>query len=232
MRNRHNVFWGRRAFVTARLPATVLPEPEPPKPGPLDLLDSGSGWEEGFSYNWFRKVPQGDGTVIHEVYDVSKAYTNHDPRKNSDAGPDEDHAEIIERHLIREYEDRDWFIWWRGVRRWTVLPDGVEPDGDSVWQEEPLPEEDVDRAMAWDRWRDKYLVGLVGGTGNPVLDAFHDAAYAAKTTYPYVRGEYVYITYSVKWFYPRRKARFCADLHRAFRVARRHGVKAKLLHGA
>lgn len=234
MENRANVMWGRRAFVTARLPLSVLPEPVPERPGPSDLLDPGAGWEEGFAYNWFRKVPHGDGTVLHEVYDVSKSYINFDPRKNSD----EDDGPFVERHLIREREDRDWFIWWSGHRLRAVLPEGEDPDRVDYrvdWQEEPLPEEDVDRAMVWDQWSTKYLRGLAPmgeGTGNPVLDAFHDAVNAAKTTYPYVRGKYVYITYSVKWFYPRRKARFCADLHRAFRVARKHGVKAKLLHGA
>lgn len=74
-----------------------------------------------------------------------------------------------------------------------------------------------------------YLVGTESTTGNEVIDAFHSAANWAATTYHRVTDEYIYLTYSVKWFYPNRKYRFCADLKHAFDVARKNGVSVKLM---
>ena len=196
MKGRLRTFWGKRAFVTVRLPATLVP-PEPPKSGPPGAHEKGSGWEELAGGTWVRETTQPDGSVLHEVWDIGHIY-----------GGGED--------------------WWEGITRTQTVPPGGSLNTEA-WVTEDLPDEEIEKHVAYEEWRAKWLIGMEGSTGQPVLDAFHLAANAAKTTYPEIGNGFIYITYSVKWFYPWTKHRFCADLHRAFDVARKAGVPARLL---
>jgi hypothetical protein len=122
-----------------------------------------------------------------------------------------------------------WDVWESGARRISQThPTGEKPTREG-WVIEELPPEETEKFLAHKAWKDKYLHGIEGSTGNPVLDEFHRAGFWAKTTYTDVDGGFLYLTYSVKWFYPHHKYRFSADLHRAFRLARKHGVRVKML---
>lgn len=256
MKNRLLSFWGQRSYVTVRLPISLFPPPPPDYPTPLSLYPDdpvqslkAKGWEQGFVGHWHREVPVSQLTereradwepgdldnvvLIKERWGISKISCGDDPRKDY---PDGGHG-IEERHIIfnkEPYTDKNGetyhsCAWWEGVFTCVALESLDEKVKREDVQRFGIAPEIIDQYIARREWEDKYLVGMEGETGIPVLDAFLDAASYAKTTYPRIEGSYVYLTYSVKWFYPYYRARFSADLHRAFRVAKKHGVVVKLM---
>lgn len=231
MRNRRTSFWGRRAFVTVRLPLTLFPPLPPPFPTPLDQNPTAQGWKEGYGC-WYRRIPAaqltaeeraawnvGEAETIVERWRFGVVMCSTDPRKWA-----ENIGRIADRHVLRS--GLHSYDWWEGVHSLSIVgPDDVE-QGE---QHRSLAPELIDQYMARRLWEDKWVSGMEGATDQPVVDAFLSAANYAKTTYHRIAGEYVYLTYSVKWFYPRYKLRFATDLHHAFDVARQHGVSVRLM---
>ena len=261
MKGRAVVFWGSRAYLTVRLPASVAP-PRPnraPRP-PKDQV----GWEESFRGHWTREIPvsdipleereemglvRTDGSpvedtdILWESWVISKLYCSTDPRDDYEEG--EEHG-IEDRHVLLEGEPElvelkdgttqkfQSCTYWEGLLRHNVRKAGEEFDREHI-DEYTLPPEEIDAYIALETWEDKYMVGCQleegGEPVSEVLEEFLQAGWYAKTHYYSVSKDerYIYLTYSVMWFYPDRKFGFSSALARAFRVAHDQGIDAKLV---
>lgn len=204
LRNCAHVIWGRRAFITVRLPLSVIP--------PIPSLDYAASWGDpsGFEGSW--ETPGPDETRL--ITRISSLTSMRAPEGNNNV------------HFLEteEHGEHKCYIWWEGARyrmsqNYKLIPDS----------EELLPESVVGAHRDYVRWCSKYLHGTDGPTGNPVMDAFLAASNHAKTHYANINGSFLYLTYSVKPMYPDRPRRFACDLKRAFRIATKHGVDARLL---
>lgn len=251
MKNRRLTFWGRRSLVTVRLPLALFPPPPPDYPTPSSLYPGRAqtaeegGWKETFRGHWFRTVPisslpaeeqadfdPGDEDQwVQESWSISQLHGGPDPRL---AYPDGKHG-MADRHIIvtDTWEDangvtRNSFKWWEGVFLSQVTPEKNSVLSRDKSQDFAIDPEIIDQFIARREWEDKYLVGMDGDTGHEVIDSFLAAAEHAKTTYHRVTDRFVYLTYSIKWFYMDEKLRFCADLKHAFDVARKNGIQVKV----
>lgn len=212
MRGRGSVFWGLRAFVKVRLPASVIPVPCPP-------LDYTKDWGTEISGGLWEK-DLGDG--VSQIVYISHVTSGGDPREYGEDNGATIHFLHEEKHL---YWNESLFQWWEGTLRRV---NGTTPE-----ETLQLPAEAVAAHKALHEWHRMYLDGLEDPSvaRGPVLDAFMEATGCAKTHYTGFSGDgqFLYLTYSVKPMYKRRARQFCADLKRAFRVAAENGVKAKLM---
>ena len=264
MKGRNVVFWGSRAFLTVRFPASVAP----PRPNPPPV-PQGTGWRELFGGHWIRELPVGDipleereregfvrddespaedTDILWESWNIAKLYCGDDPRKDYEEGVDhhiEDRHVIFDRpprEITRKDEDGNevtetWqpCTFWEGVLHHNIRRADEEFDREK--NESYVLEPDViDAFIAQDEWRDKYMMGMhqLDEGDEPrseILEEFLEAGWYAKTHYYHMSDDerYIYFTYSVKWFYPRRKFGFCNALARAFRVAHDAGVDVKLM---
>lgn len=213
MKGRQSVFWGRRAFLTVRLPASVIPVPRPP-------IDYCKDWGEDLGNIWVKDL--GDG--VEEVRHLGEISSGGDPRVDRD----EDAAEI---HFLTEEKEGVYtlFSWWEGTL--TVVRPAESDTEEPTRETSDLSVEAITAHKALRDWNAMYMDGTVGAERGVVLDAFLAASNAAKTHYTAMSedGQLLYITYSVKWFYKSRARRFCADLKRAFRAAAENNVNAKLI---
>jgi len=223
MKGRHDIMWGRRAMVTARLPMSVLPEPMPPAvPKEVGEPDAFAG---------YYKRMEGEHRIFTNISEVS---AGRDPRKRKDA--DAIHY-LTEEHGEYDTTDDDgnpvkekWsdYTWWEIVELVQERTGPDEHDWKTI-EKRQGPVEYLDIYRKYKMWCEKYLRGMHGQTGSDVLDAFLAAGDWAKTTYPWTDKDYIYITYSVKWRYPRRKFGFSADIARAVRYAKRKNVPVRIL---
>lgn len=201
MKGRATVFWGRRAYITVRLPTSVFPVPRP-------SVNYCKDWgEQIFSGTWSTRV----SPEVMEYRDICRS-SSYTPPESAKTGI----------HFL-EVND-SYYSWWEGT---LTRVHGTK--GASDWLVETLPESVIAQHRAVDDWDERYLTGNTEAERGPVLDAFLTAANWAKTHYTALTPEFLYITYSVKWFYHNRAHRFCGDLKRAFRVATAYGVDARLI---
>lgn len=227
MRGRVRSFWGRRAFITVRLPLSVIPVELPPEPHPRDDPEVADPelWESDMFGGWRRDLDASgrpvdildyDGDVTIESWSFASVSCGEDPRER---------LEIADRHVC---ESHGIFRWVEGkhVRGHRLAGGPYE-----ITRRRRLSDDLVDAHIAWADAQRRYLEGVLGETGSDVLDAFHAAATWARTTYPEVCDGFLYIAYSVKWFYADQKYRFCADLSRAIRLARANGVDVRVTSG-
>lgn len=212
MKGRGIVFWGRRAFLTVRIPACVLPVPRPP-------IDYCKGWGVEIMDGMWEKH-RGDGAVEHRS--ISRLSSGDDPRTFANKEP------AIIHHLTSEIVG-GWTIyrWWEGTLR-IVHNEGTDEE---VVERSNLPAEDITAHQTVCEWRERYMDGTREAVRGIVLDAFLNATQRAKTHYAHLSedGRFITFTYSVKWFYHGRTRRFCSDLARAFRIATNNGIDVKLM---
>lgn len=205
MRGRTKSFWGRRAYLTVRLPLSLVPTPCPEPVTFAGLSAEGDG-------TWMNE----DTTEIVHAY---KASIGTDPRKLARMA----HEPVY--FATKEYDGDDGYehwTFWTGTHYRTI---GTLADGRGIHEKTPIDEATVARHKAYVEWHDRlHHTGL-----NPVLDAFVEAGDSAKATYFEVEGDNLLVTYGVKYFYPNRKRRFAAKLARAFRTAKALGIQVRAL---
>lgn len=191
MKRASETFWGDRAFVTVRLPISLVSVPCPPN-------DYCKDWGDPTYSGWKKYV--GDGIIERRSVYKESQYSfddDADPNCNCWCG------EIS----IEDRKNGGYF---------TAL----------------MPDEDILSHVALAEWQEKYLNGIGDRDDlHPVHKAFLDCRRFAATHYPRLSEDkrYMYFTYSVKHRYHNRKMRFCADLKRAFRLSKKHGINAKLM---
>lgn len=218
MRNRENRGWGSRAYLTIRVPMSLVPTPCPPPsrfPGLSPM---------GFSGHWANQ-------------DESKYVSIHQCTLGNDPRLDEDPEDPLQRPMYfisldstREYEGKpgeppqiveNW-SYWTGCRNHQI---GVHDCGRPSYTSEDLTEEEVGHEKAFQEW----FHILQEPDIHPVLDALRLASEFAKSTnWARTDDGQLVVTFGVKWFYPDRKLRFASAISRAFRIARQMGLKLKV----
>jgi hypothetical protein len=199
MRGRAHGFWGRRAYLTVRLPLSIV---SPPPPAPVFPGLAPSPYLDGL---WL-SPDESEHVSIEQLF--------------CGADPSAFQHKPWEPVYFAERERPDpahggWSFW--TGHRGRKVGDGVE--------HEPLPMDIVAMHRARDAWqRALYRYGQ-----NDVLDAFLATGEWAKSMDWAVDGEHLLVMYGVKWFYPERKRRFAALLSRAMKTAKRAGVAARVL---
>lgn len=206
MKGRATSIWGKRAYLTVRLPVAVVPTPKPESLTFEGLLrGSGGSWHtEDYS----------------DVINIGKWSMGADPRKQANRNPWEP---IYFAH--KEYEGDDGYqhwSYWTGARHRQV---GTDENGQPIHERTPIDEAAVARHKAYQEWHDR----LHEYGQHPLLDTLLSAGEAAKSTYFSVEGENLLVTFGVKWFHPNRKLRFASGLSRAFRLAKRSGIPIRVI---
>jgi len=185
--------------MKVRLPRDIAGEP-PPRFTPEGFVSD--GWEG----SW--KSPDGLLTVH-----IQKASSNTPLSEVSDP---------TERRLFIEPWEHGWYDFWTGYQTREV---GRDENDRPVVEHEGVPDEWVARYREWREW----LESVHQYGRNAVMDGFVEAGESSKSMDIGVSDRAVTILYGVKWFYAGRKLRFCRDLSRALRTAKRAGIGWKLL---
>lgn len=209
MRGRANVFWGKRAYLSVRMPRSVVDGIIPTEPCP-----------EGFTPD-----PEWEGTWVTpdglESIRVCKSGTGvkPDPEDEELFGPHETVASV------EETPHGTWDIWSGSRTRKVMLPDG----SDYEWEpsDSKVSADFILAYKAYSEWKER----LYGEDLSPLVTAFNEAGYSAKSTHWKIEPDGLVVRYGVKWFYAYRKFRFCTDLSKAVTAARLAGKKVKLLRG-
>lgn len=217
MRCRVQSLFGERAFLCVRVPITVYPEPSP-------VIPSFPG-EELYGGHW--SLEKEDGS--HDEVVISNPSSGMDPHEFD--GPE----------TLRFVEKTPYYWqWWTGWK--YSIPAGAtrEETWECFHRGEDLPIEVVEQYRRVCGWEYTFVHGYPRapyeaheGWRNDarwaVASALLDAGTHAKTVYPHVDGEFMTLTFSVKWRYPQRVRRFSAAMHRVFDLARKRGVAVKVL---
>lgn len=195
MKTRERNFWGDRAYLTVRLPVSLVGAP---RPSPLNfpgLVQEYDGW-------WTNE--SGSKHIR-----ISQVFSSKNPETNEDLD--------CEPHFIEKVRS-DW-VYWTG----EVV---TQLEGDDTPVIESLPQALIAQHKALVDWMGKAR----SGASNPILESFCEAGDYARSTNWQVdeAGDFLYVTYGVKWRYPQQKLRFCADLSRALKLAKASGVSAKV----
>lgn len=219
MRGRHRSFWGRRAYITARLPIDKLGiPPVPPKPD----FGKSNGWG-----GWTRE--EGGLTILTQVSKVSCGGPPDEKENVLTGGLQHDQWEL------REYDDNGNVIGTTTQHdyHWFELTVRVyrgETDPENLVETRAGDREQFEAYLKYREWMDKYGQGD-SETESAILNNFLGTRRWAKTTYPAVdvRRNELHITYSVKWFNPNTKLRFCRDLAYSVREAKKAGADVRIL---
>lgn len=200
--------WGRRAFFTVRIPLSALPT-EPPSFGASEL-----GTEPLF-----------EGVFERVVND--KVYHTHIGTISGQKPPE---GALF---VTQSATNPQWYSWWEG----TVLTfDAKAYDDWWVKSSGPRPEPIEKRAISEDllrayverrRWLDRYTYEFDFPEGSP-FTRLAEAAWFSKTQYGEIRGEYFYLTFSIKYFYRHRAIGFCRAITRVMRACKRAGIKLRV----
>lgn len=208
MRNRLQNFWGHRACLTIRIPLASLP-PMPVFTPPGESDDECLGW--------VRTV-----NGVRERIFIEKFHTGVDPRLHWDG-----HYYCVDKESGSKPDDEWWETYEVKVRRGDI--DAIDPEG--VSDLDPVEAEPLATAYkALSDWRAKYLKPS-RDTGIKALDALHEAASGAKTTYCFTHERYAYITYSVKSAYRTRVERVARDVARALQICNAEQFSVKIMRG-
>jgi hypothetical protein len=206
MKGRKGAFWGPRAFVTVRLPVSVLPAPVPS----VDYC-KGWGWSTTEVGGWLKDL--GDG--VTEIRYIHRVHSSTDPTLRGPPTP-------AIHHLTAERRgEQVTYYWWEGILAVIRTVDGTETQ-----ERFELPAEAITAHRAVYEYSAKYLSGAMDDTvlQDPTLRAFLTVADYAKLHDVALHGQFLYLTYAVKWFLPGATRLFSRELSRAFRVAG-HNVK-------
>lgn len=203
LRRRCHSLFGRRAFVEAKVPMSIYPEPCPA------FVPPGKPWLDGV---WTQR--QGDKIALTAIEHVS---SGSDPSINADHTP----------HFVEH--DRFGWSWWECSVKYFQTSPGVEddllPDPDTCIGEEEGPVELIAVYRAREKWLSKYVHGEVDRRSFPELvRRLIDVGSWARATYGNVSKDSVIVQWSVKWFYPDTLRGFSNSLSRTMRAFKRAGV--------
>ena len=224
MGGKTTVFWGRRAFITLRIPESDYPVPYPIlEPWILARL----GDKGDFAYT--KKNDDGTVTQVH----VSELHCRNDPRIRKDSRD----RVILFPELRYKYSDGDesWVFWEALAFTGAINEHGFVPrDGAQIADcETPGFEWLKDYASYrrdasnWHRDNEEVCPWKFEIEAScPILRAYNEAKFWSKTTYFQIHGGYYYLTFSVKTHYARD---FSRAFSRLFRNLRNHGIKAKTI---
>lgn len=228
LRMRRVSFWGRRAYVSLRIPMSVYPEPCPVFIVPLDWKP-----EESLGACW--RIPTLEAASDQRAYvSISKITSGTDPRKNPDKEEAFRFLECRETWTDRAGKVHEHWEWWEGVIR--VGREYVDAEGNKQWEllkQINLPDDVVAAYRRESCWHAKYIQRMKSFEGDDrgFFARMWETQSWARATYGYVEGNHVVVTWAVKWFYSETLARFCASLGRLLKVAKREGIPVKLLGG-
>ena len=205
MRSRSRVLWGQRAYLTVRLPLSVLPS-QPPS---LPFIPE--GWKRGYLQGCW-EAPDG-AESIHINH-----WTGAVPTWQEGDAPQE-------RPYFVEYDaEDDTHHHWTGHR---CVRAGQDEKGRPVYDFFPLDVALIAQQKARVEWERTLWERPVGN--GPVIDAMNKVGNCAKSTRWNVEDDCVTVEFGVKWFYPYWKFGFCRALSKALKLARRLGVKAEIV---
>lgn len=202
MRSRTRNFWGRRAYLTVRLPRDLV-GPTPPLPSFPGLIYAGDGV-------WHR---EGDKDFIGERIHIDQWHMSKCPNN-------EDREPWNRALFVRNVDRTSLWSAWTGFR---VMPEQVGDE--TTFVREAVSEDDVRLFSEHKRWQDS----LHERGHHLALDAVLNADFNAKAAYVNAKDDGVYVTFSVKWFYADRKLGFASDLAAAFRKLDAIGVPYRVM---
>lgn len=202
---RRKNMWGTRSLVAVRLPLSLADEPPPES--------------EFKEENVEIKLPNSNYKTI-QICHVN--------------GPRESEKEWGHpRYLIssdRYCADRcEWWEGWYLITTKSLSDDSYNIDTDVI-ETGDLDEKSITDYAKYKKWEDKYIHGINSWdhkgspVNNPVLKAFHEASFWAKTTYGGVEKDKIYIVYSVKLAYMKD---FAPHLSKAMKIAKKHNIKVR-----
>lgn len=194
----------RRTVFWGRRAILTVTLPADVIPVPAPPRDYCAGWgEETFYGHWARSLD--DGSTEH--HSIRRIFGMSAPGEGR-------HAHLVE-------QNGDECAWWEAERYIN--------NGTSMSPLTLLDADIVAAHAAYMAWEDAYLHGSRDADRGPVLDAFLEAGWHARATYPEVVGDRLLFAYSVKYAGQRETMlRFSADLARAMRVARANGVDPRV----
>jgi len=150
-----------------------------------------------------------DGKLV--VKDVFPVCCGGDPRLDKDR----------EREPLFVREKGSNFEWYEGFE---FTHEGEDETTEILSQRE-MSEDEIRPFVEFSRWSDTFLYEY---GHNEVYDAFLAARELAATHYYDFTSDSYIMTYSVKTHYRSRMRWFCAELARALKVAKAHGVPVKV----
>lgn len=227
MRNRHDILWGARAFISVAIPIEALPEPFPSFAPPNTV--------ELYSGTWLEETPDGC-----RLWSVDNLFGSAEDVPTDAA-------------WVRTYgEGRA--EWVHGAVTRYASP---QPERETVLGEEVMPEEMVMAHLACEDWIDRWVHGRgneVGWQDDPAYDhldapgIYFDhageawgredapawfrhlwrAANNSKTVYPFFDERFLTLTFAVKW-YARPSARVVArEIAAACESAEAEGLRLRV----
>jgi hypothetical protein len=210
MRNRTNSFWGRRALCTVSIPLTAYPSSPPPFEPPGKVIE--------FEGTWERR----EGRTLR-LFTIGRIQGSAPPKEGDKRCP------FV---VFVEPEDRGPIVWWEGQETiYDCDPDKEFHEG-QLLERRPMDVALVHAYKEREDWLNRHVPGRYSSHGEyfraPWYDGLNHAANCAKTTYHAFEKDRLLVTYSVKWFYPARKYRFCAELARALEQAKACGIDVRL----
>lgn len=201
--------WGDRAFFTVRIPLSAMPS----RPPAFEASELGT-------------EPLFEG-VFEKVVD-DKVYHTH---IGSISGQDPPKGALLV--TPNEFDPR-YFTWWEGTvlvfdakayDDWWVR--GTAPRPEPI-EKKPISENLLRAYVERRSWLDRYTYKFDFPEGSP-LTRLAEAAWFSKTQYGEIRGEYFYLTFSIKYFYRHRAIGFCRAITRVMRACKRAGIKLRVV---
>lgn len=234
-------FWGRRAFLTVRIPVAVFSDIPSDYPTPATLAPSlqstaeERGWRENFLGHWSRVMriseltpeerselsPAEGDEWVHERWSI---YLNSgpDPRVTFQGELPDRHVSFLCSCPVNSGNVISTYTWWEGAYRVETTSEQHTPltcfKGEEYW----ISPEIIDQFIARNKWESANFYGHEGPTTS-LVDCFLSAGAAAQAVHARPGSNFVYITYSVMSSYRSQKLRFCAAMKKALKVSRKHG---------
>lgn len=216
-RKRTRNFWGPRTYMTVRIPLTAIPEALP------NEGDEGLGdYVFGGLYERF----DGERVYLTRFGKVSGGYPQKEQkRKVFFPSKIEDDWYTWYEAYTNVYPKKEWYEYKRQIFESSEPGAAKRPTPIEVYD---LPEPLVRRLVDREYWHERYTHRFDYPEGYP-LAYLGVAANYSKTQYSFVRGNYFYLTYSVKHMYRERAHEFCRALTRAFRRAKKAGIVLRIV---
>ena len=217
VRNNVRTDWGKRAFLTVRLPLSVLPSDPPAYKCPYTKEE---GWEEDYLGMWRRSRAREDGLRVEEAVWVM--------RHGSTNSVDEIREEFPHAIVVGG-QDNGWAHYYLADKSVTT----IDTDGNRTFERYPLKEPWVQDLVDYLEWKFRVFMPKEGVecSRHAVLEDLLDGEVAAyfKTYYVRLSDTHIYIQYSVKSTYHSRMRRFSAALSRAMDLAKKAHVDVKVM---
>lgn len=227
-KNRSSYLFGERSFVTVSLPVSIYPEPYPS----FEAVGKPLDWSNA----WIR--PDGDTLIVTQI---SRLSCNEDPRLHDNTFQNGFEPKLHFVEKIYEGTDSDGkkhetWEWWECFCTRFSLPETKDKEfgtmiGDN-WEPEN-PEALILSYKAQQDWEYKYIHGAMSDAEyealSPTLKKVLALNDPAKTqSLNSVKDGVAEITWSVKYFYPHRRAAFAARLGRMVKHMKQAGHKVRV----